>query len=415
MKLIVIGGGAAGFFCAVNAARLNPELQVVLLEKTGKLLAKVKVSGGGRCNVTHACYDITEMSKRYPRGKNFVKKSFHEFFTTDTIEWFLERGVPLKTEEDGRMFPESNSSQSIIDCLMNEAEKTGVEIMINADVLSIERRQNGFELLLKASGKDRMIEADFVCIASGGSSKEGSYEWIRNLEHSIVKPAPSLFTFNIPGQPITELMGISVEDAEIKIPALKQKQRAPLLITHWGLSGPAVLKLSAWCARELSDINYDFSIIVNWVPQFHESGLREFLVVHREHKAPVFIKSKNPFGLPQRLWDFILHISGVNSEIRWGDLPAVAMNKLVRNISSYELKVSGKTTFKEEFVTAGGVDLSEIDPVTMMSRLVPGLYFAGEIMDVDGITGGYNFQHAWTSGYLAGLSVSGITKVHVTG
>jgi len=407
MKLIVIGGGAAGFFCAITAAKMNPGLDVVILEKTGKLLSKVKVSGGGRCNVTHACFDITEMAKRYPRGRNFVKKTFHEFFTTDTIQWFGDRGVKLKEEVDGRMFPESDSSQSVIDCLMKEAEKTSVEILINADVLKMSVAENKFQLAVRASGKERSMEAEYVCIASGGSSKEEGYQWIRVLGHSVVSPVSSLFTFNIPRHPITELMGISIDDAEVRIPVLKQQHRAPLLITHWGLSGPAVLKLSAWCARELSALNYEFIAVVNWAPQYHESGLRKFLVIHREHKAPVYIKSKNPFGLPQRLWDFILSASGVKADIRWGDLPAVALNKLVKNICSYELKVSGKTTFKEEFVTAGGVELSEIDPNTMMSRKVPNLYFAGEIMDVDGITGGYNFQHAWTSGYIAGKSITG--------
>jgi predicted Rossmann fold flavoprotein len=410
MKLIVIGGGAAGFFCAITAAKMNPGLDVVILEKTGKLLSKVKVSGGGRCNVTHACFDIPEMAKRYPRGRNFVKKSFHEFFTTDTIQWFEERGVKLKEEVDGRTCPESDSSQSVIDCLMNEAEKTGVEILINADVLELSVAENKFQLKVRASGKERSMEAEYVCIASGGSSKDESYQWIRSLGHSVVSPVSSLFTFNIPRHPITELMGISIDDAEVRIPVLKQQQRAPLLITHWGLSGPAVLKLSAWCARELSALNYEFMAIVNWAPQYHESGLRKFLVVHREHKAPVYIKSKNPFGLPQRLWDFILLASGVKSDIRWGDLPAVALNKLVKNICSYELKVSGKTTFKEEFVTAGGVELSGIDPNSMMSRKVPNLYFAGEIMDVDGITGGYNFQHAWTSGYVAGKAIAGVSR-----
>jgi predicted Rossmann fold flavoprotein len=250
------------------------------------------------------------------------------------------------------------------------------------------------------------MEADFICIATGGSSKPEAYDWIRALGHSIVPPVPSLFTFNIPGHPITKLMGVSLEDAELKIPLLKEKQRGPLLITHWGLSGPAVLKLSAWCARELADRGYHFSIMVNWVPEYHESEMREFLVSHREQHASMPVKSKNPFGIPQRLWEFLLQSSGVSQEPRWGDLPAVSMNKLVKNLCSFELEVSGKTTFKEEFVTAGGVNLSEIDPVTMMSRIEPGLYFAGEVMDVDGITGGYNFQHAWTSGYLSALSAA---------
>ena len=406
MKLIVIGGGAAGFFCAVNAARMNPDLEVVIVEKSGKLLSKVKVSGGGRCNVTHACFDITEMAKRYPRGRNFVKKSFHGFFTPDTIQWFSERGVELKTESDGRMFPVTDNSQSVIDCLMKEADTMSVEIRMHVSVEKLEKNGGRFILHTRASGREDIMEADFICIAAGGSSKPEAYGWIRALGHSIALPVPSLFTFNIPGHPITKLMGVSLEDAEVKIPLLKEKQRGPLLITHWGLSGPAVLKLSAWCARELAERDYHFSILVNWVPEYHESGMQEFLVSHREQHASMPVKSKNPFGIPQRLWEFLLQSSGVTQETRWGNLPAVSMNKLVKNLCSFELEVSGKTTFKEEFVTAGGVNLSEIDPVTMMSRIVPGLYFAGEVMDVDGITGGYNFQHAWTSGYLSALSAA---------
>jgi predicted Rossmann fold flavoprotein len=407
MKLIVIGGGAAGFFCAVNAARLNPAMEVIILEKTTKLLSKVKVSGGGRCNVTHGCFDITEMANRYPRGKNFVRKSFHWFFTKDTIQWFEERGVTLKTEADGRMFPVSDSSQSVIDCLMKEARLYGVEIRLQVSVESIHKSDGRFKLQAKASGRDEILEADLICVATGGSSKSESYSWIRTLGHQVADPVPSLFTFNIPSHPITALMGVSLEDAEVKIPLLKEKQRGPLLITHWGLSGPAVLKLSAWCAVGLAGLKYDFSVMVNWVPNYHESGMRDYLVSHREQFASVPVKNKNPFGIPQRLWDFLMHSSGIMNDLRWADLPAVLMNRLARNICSYELKVNGKTTFKEEFVTAGGVNLSEIDPNTMMSRVIPGLYFAGEIMDVDGVTGGYNFQHAWTSGFLAAKAIAG--------
>ena len=406
MKLIVIGGGAAGFFCAINAARMNPKAEVVILEKTVKLLSKVKVSGGGRCNVTHACFDISDMANRYPRGKNFVKKSFHGFFTTDTIQWFSERGVQLKTEADGRMFPVTDNSQSIIDCLLNEAKKFNVEIRMQVSVEKIEKSRIGFTLHTKSSGRDEILSADCVCIASGGSSKDLSYNWLRSLGHKISKPVPSLFTFNIPDHPIIKLMGVSVEDAEVKISGTKEKQRGPVLITHWGLSGPAVLKLSAWGAVELAERNYDFLITVNWVPPYHESGLREFLINHREQFASSQMKNKNPFGLPQRLWDFFLELSGVLNDTRWGNLSSVSMNKLVKNLSSFECRVSGKTTFKEEFVTAGGVSLTEIEHATMMSRIVPGLYFAGEVMDVDGITGGYNFQHAWTSGYLAAKAIA---------
>ena len=406
MKLVVLGGGAAGFFCAVNAARLRPGLKVVILEKSGKLLSKVKVSGGGRCNITHNCQDITEMANRYPRGKNFVKKSFHGFFIQDTVKWFTERGIAIKTENDGRMFPFSNSSQSVIDCLMNEAKETEVNIQLHISAERLVKTGTGFTIYTLAGDKSGEIKADFVCIATGGSAKPQAYDWIRELGHTISMPVPSLFTFNMPGNSITGLMGISVEDAEVKIPSLKEKQRGPVLITHWGLSGPAVLKLSAWCARELADIHYDFSILVNWIPEYHESSLREFLVVYRQHHAANGIRNRNPFSIPQRLWDYLLELSGIQGDSHWGDIPAAAQNKLAKSLASFELKVKGKTTFKEEFVTSGGIRLSEIDASTMMSRIVPGLYFAGEVMDVDGITGGYNFQHAWTSGYLAASSIA---------
>jgi predicted Rossmann fold flavoprotein len=281
-----------------------------------------------------------------------------------------------------------------------------VDIRIHVSVEKLEKKGDRFIVYSKASGRDEKDESDFICIACGGSSKPESYSWIRSLGHTIASPVPSLFTFNIPGHAITGLMGVSLEDAEVKIPVLKEKQRGPLLITHWGLSGPVVLKLSAWCARKLPEMNYQFPVVVNWVPGYHESGMREFIVMHREQYASFPLKNRNPFGVPQRLWEFLLQSSGVSANKKWGDLPAVCLNKLVKNISSFELNVSGKTTFKEEFVTAGGISLSEIDPNTMMSRIVPGLYFAGEVMDVDGITGGYNFQHAWTSGFLAAKSIA---------
>jgi len=302
----------------------------------------------------------------------------------------------------------------VIDCLMKEATLYGVQVRLQVSVESIHRLEGMFKLQTKASGRDETTEADAICIAAGGSSKTASYDWIRSLGHKVAYPVPSLFTFNIPDHPITALMGVSLEDAEVKIPLLKEKQRGPLLITHWGLSGPAVLKLSAWCAVGLAKLKYDFSVLVNWAPDFHESGMRDYIVSHREQFASVPVKNKNPFGIAQRLWEFLLRSSGIMNDMRWADLPAVLMNRLARNICSYELKVSGKTTFKEEFVTAGGVNLSEIDPNTMMSRIMPGLFFAGEIMDVDGITGGYNFQHAWTSGFLAAKAIAGnVSKTEI--
>jgi predicted Rossmann fold flavoprotein len=397
-KLVIIGGGAGGFFCAVNAARMNPSMKVIIVEKTGKLLSKVKVSGGGRCNVTHACFDIPELSKRYPRGQHFVKKAFHQFFTTDTVHWFEERGVKLKAEADGRMFPVTDSSQTIIDCLLREVNKYGIEIMMNAEVRSVEKKGNTFEIILADT---RLLLADYLCIACGGYSKLSMFEWLINMGHSIEEPVPSLFTFNMPGNPITKLMGVSVENTRVKITGTKLEQEGPLLITHWGLSGPVVLKLSAWGARELKERNWEFGISICWLPGFNEQQLAERFQSLRFDMAAQKIINKNPFGLPQRLWEYLLTFSEVNAERRWADMPAKEQNRLIRNLCNCTFDIKGKTTFKEEFVTAGGIKLNEVDPNTMMSKKVPNLFFAGEILDVDGVTGGFNFQHAWTSGFIA--------------
>jgi predicted Rossmann fold flavoprotein len=402
-RLVVIGGGAAGFFCAVNAARMHPSLEVVLLEKTGKLLSKVKVSGGGRCNVTHSCFSISDMVRNYPRGANFLKKTFHQFFTTDTVQWYADRGVPLKTEDDGRMFPVTNSSQSIIDCLMKEANKYGVEIRMMADVKSLKEEAGQFTLELSDS---RFITADFVVIACGGYHKLSQFSWLQQLGHTIAEPVPSLFTFNMPGNAITQLMGVSVPEAAVKITGSNLSAKGPLLITHWGLSGPAILRLSAWGARQLAMDNWQFAITVNWLPQFNEQTLREHLQQLRFEMAAQKIVNRNPFELPQRLWQYLLQQSGIDEDKRWADLPAKEQNKLIANCCAQEFKIQGKTTFKEEFVTAGGIQLSEVDANTMQSKLVPHLYFAGEILDVDGITGGFNFQHAWTSGYIAAKAIA---------
>ena len=406
-KLIVVGGGAAGFFCAINAARLNPQLSVVIVEKSNKLLSKVKVSGGGRCNVTHACFDINEMSKKYPRGGNFVKKAFHQFFTTDTINWFEERGVKLKAEADGRMFPVTDSSQTIIDCLLKESNKYGVEILMNTEVKAIIYKEDKFELKFSDS---RLLTPDYLCIASGGYPKPSMFEWLRELGHSIEEPVPSLFTFNMPKHPINELMGVSVENAKVKITGSKLEQEGPLLITHWGLSGPVVLKLSAWGARELKERNWEFGICVNWLPGENEQQLKAKFQQLRFELASQKISGKNVFGLPKRLWEFLVQHAGVNKETRWADLPAKDQNKLIKNLCACEFSIKGKTTFKEEFVTAGGIRLNEIDHNTMMSKKVPNLFFAGEILDVDGVTGGFNFQHAWTSGFIAGKNISQLSQ-----
>jgi predicted Rossmann fold flavoprotein len=402
--LVVAGGGAAGFFCAVTAARLNPRLKVILVEKSGKLLSKVKVSGGGRCNVTHACFSIPDMVKKYPRGSNFIKKTFHQFFTTDTIQWFEERGVQLKTEEDGRIFPVSNSSQSIIDCLMQEAERYHVEIRLHHEIKSIDYKADPVSFIIHFNN-DLKMNADFICLASGGYPKTSMFEWVLQSGHKIEEPVPSLFTFNMPADPINSLMGISVGDAQVKITGTPLKERGPLLITHWGMSGPAILKLSAWGARILNEMQYRFEIRVNWLGGQTDQSLRDAIQIIRESSGGKKIRQKNPWDLPQRLWEYHLERAGIK-DIHWADLSTALQNKLIQQLTNQPFNVEGKTTFKEEFVTAGGVLLSEINHHTMESRIRPGLYFAGEVLDVDGITGGFNFQHAWTSGFIAGKAIA---------
>lgn len=402
-QLIVIGGGAAGFFCAVNAARLNTDLKVIILEKTSKILSKVRVSGGGRCNVTHACFDIQEMSRQYPRGAHFVKKAFHQFFTKDTIHWFEERGVKLKTEPDGRIFPVTDSSQTIIDCLMKEANRYGVEIRMMSEVRSLIPEGNRFKIELTNL---HWLDCDFVCVACGGYAKSLMYDWLIKLGHAIEPPVPSLFTFNIPGNPVTELMGIAVDRARIRIIGTKLEEEGPVLITHWGLSGPAILRLSAWGARQLAIDNWQFVISINWLPGLTEQDARNRFQQLRFERAAQKVTQKNSFGLPQRLWEFLAVRSGIVSETRWADLRTKEQSKFIMNLCACQFQVKGKTTFKEEFVTAGGIRLSDINPNTMESRIVPHLFFAGEILDVDGITGGFNFQHAWTSGWIMASAIA---------
>lgn len=406
-KLIVIGGGAAGFFCAINAARMDPSLKVVLLEKSNKLLSKVKVSGGGRCNTTHACFEIPELVKKYPRGQNFIKKAFHWFNTNDTITWFAERGVQLKTEADGRMFPATDDSQTIINCLLKEADKFGVEIIMQTEVTAVTFEDGQFQLQTSNSiPSTRDQTATAICVASGGYPKSSMFAWLEKLGHTIEQPVPSLFTFNMPGNPVTQLMGVAVEKAGIKVMGSKLAEEGPLLITHWGMSGPAVLRLSAWGARELAEKEYQFTALVNWVPSYREVDMRNDWQSFREEYASQKTGNKNPFSLPGRLWLYLLSCSGIDPDIRWADMPAKEQNKLIKNLTAQEFPVKGKTTFKEEFVTCGGIKLNEIDPNTMQSRKLPGLFFAGEVMDIDGITGGFNFQNAWTSGWLAAKTIS---------
>lgn len=412
-KLIVVGGGAAGFFCAVNAARLLPGLEVIILEKSSKLLSKVKLSGGGRCNVTHACFSIAEMIKHYPRGNTFLKKAFHQFFTTDTIQWFEERGVKLKTEQDGRMFPITDSSQTIINCLLNEANKFKVQIKMNAAVETIIPGTKNYELFLQGG---KSLTTDFVCIACGGFSKPEQFKWLKDIGHNIVPPVPSLFTFNLANHTLRNLMGISVTHAIVKIKGTKMEQAGAVLITHWGFSGPAVLKLSAIAARELHEKNYHFSISINWLGniegiRYNENLANEKLSQFRFEKAAQKIANKNPFQIPARLWEFLLQLANIQSSLRWADLTAKGQHVLSKLLCNQEFEVKGKTTFKEEFVTAGGIALNEVDANTMQSKILSGIFFSGEILDVDGLTGGFNFQNAWTTGFIAAKAIGNNCKI----
>ncbi len=402
MKIAIIGAGAAGCFAAANIPA-GPGIEVAVFEKAGKAMQKVKASGGGRCNVTHECFDIPELLNCYPRGKQLLRKSLYQFGPEQTIEWFEKRGIKLKTEPDGRMFPTTDDSQTIIDCIWQEMMRNNVDVYYNKAIKSITKTaENSFILHFQ---DEHEYTADKVLIAIGGLPKKEQYQWIEALGHTIKPPVPSLFTFNIPKHPITELMGISVPLATIKISGTKIAQSGPLLITHWGLSGPVVLKTSAIAARELAEKNYDFTIMVNWLNDVKEDDLREGFMQLRKDVGKQFVANKNPFELPKRLWDYFMEQCGIGTDVRWGDLSAGNQNKLIEMLVRNQFQVKGKTTFKDEFVTCGGVNLAEIDPQTLQSRLVPGLYFAGEILDADGITGGYNFQHAWSSSWIAAHNI----------
>ncbi len=401
MRIAIIGGGAAGCFAAANIPRTEGR-EVVLFEKTGRLLQKVKVSGGGRCNVTHACFDVPDLLTRYPRGKSLLKKSLYHFTPQHTIDWFVQRGVMLKTEADGRMFPATDNAQTIIDCLQQEMARQGVMVQYHKTVRHIEKADGVFFVHFMDGSS---YQADRVLIACGGFPKDDAYQWVRMLGHAVQPPAPSLFTFNIPGHPVTELMGISVPAARVRICGTKFTERGPLLITHWGMSGPVVLRLSAWAARELSGLNYHFSIQVNWLDELRDEDLKAFFASVRQDHGKQQVARKDPFGLPRRLWAYMVFRAGIADTTRWGELSAAQQQRLHHNLLHDVYEVKGKTTFKEEFVTCGGVSLPEVNPQTMESRLVPGLYFAGEIMDVDGITGGFNFQHAWSSGWVAATAI----------
>jgi predicted Rossmann fold flavoprotein len=402
MKIGVLGGGAAGFFSAITCAEKYPESEVLLLEKSIKVLSKVRVSGGGRCNVTHDCHDNGMLVQNYPRGSKELRSAFERFSVKDTIEWFNKKGVKLKTEKDGRMFPTTDSSETIAQCLLDAAKEYGVKILTNLQDLSISKNDIGFRIDTKNGGN---FLFDKLIIATGGFPKKEGFKWLEDLGHDIINPVPSLFTFNLKDHPLKELPGVAVENAEVKIAGSKLSRQGPLLITHWGLSGPAILKLSAWGARELNASQYKFNITVNWLPQFKDESLHTAIDNIRTVNSRKMILSFSPFPeIPRRLWEWIASKTGVNDSLRWADISKKTINLLTENLLRAIFEVEGKSTFKDEFVTAGGVSLKDVDFKTMQSKKCPGLYFAGEVIDVDAVTGGFNFQAAWTTGYIAGIS-----------
>jgi predicted Rossmann fold flavoprotein len=401
LKIAVIGGGAAGFFAALSVKEHFPNYSVTIFEKSNKLLSKVKISGGGRCNVTNATFDIKELASNYPRGENFLKKAFGQFNVKDTIEWFEERGVPLETLSDNCIFPKSNTSQSIIDCFISNAKKKEIEIQLKSGVDKIEVVENGFKLF--SQGNEFIY--DKVIITTGGQPKISGLKWIEGLGHSIVNPLPSLFTFNMPKNPICELMGNVVENTTVKVEGTKLIAKGPLLVTHWGMSGPAILKLSAWGARILEDKGYQFSILVNWLDDKKAEEVQLLIAKIVKENGDKKVINFNPFPMTNRLWSFILDKSSISIHLKWKEIGKKSVNKLINNLLNDRYEVSGKTTFKEEFVTAGGISLTNVNVQKMESKVIPGIFFAGEVLDIDGITGGFNFQAAWTTAYIAGKSV----------
>ncbi|MGB2129264.1 MAG: NAD(P)/FAD-dependent oxidoreductase [Flavicella sp.] len=395
-NIVIVGGGAAGFFTAITAKENNPDLNVVILEKGKDVLQKVKISGGGRCNVTHACFVPKDLTEFYPRGKKELLGPFHQFMTGDTMEWFESRGVPLKIEKDNRIFPESNSSQSIIDCFQALVEKLGIQVLCNHGVNKVEKTNTGWQL---HTDKGAFL-ADQLVIAAGSSKRV--WELVKTLNHSVVSPVPSLFTFNIKDKRLTDLLGTSVPNATVRIENTKLEASGPLLITHWGLSGPAVLKLSAFGARLLHEMNYEYTVRVNWLSMPFQQALQA-LQKQKKQQAKKQMILRSPFeAITKRLWERLVTIIDIDEKSRWADLSNKQLEALASQLTDGLFKASGKSTFKDEFVTAGGVDLKEINFKRFESRLHKDLFFAGEVLNIDAVTGGFNFQNAWTGGYIIG-------------
>jgi predicted Rossmann fold flavoprotein len=396
--IIIVGGGAAGFFTAINIVEKNPKLKVAILERGADVLQKVRISGGGRCNVTHACFEPNELVKYYPRGEKELRGPFHQFSSGDTIEWFEKHGVELKTEDDGRMFPVSNSSQTIIECFLNATQKLGIEVLTGQSVQSLFKK----ETVWKIETQNENYLAEKLILATGSNPK--IWEMMQTYGHAIVSPVPSLFTFNIKDPRIKELPGVAAH-VTVKVKDTKLESTGPLLITHWGMSGPAVLKLSAWGARILHDKNYQFTIFVNWLCDLETDEAEKILKALKQKHAKKAVSKKSPFDFPNRLWESLVLASGIEAETKWADLSKTQLQNLSNQLTNGTFQVNGKSTFKEEFVTAGGINLKEINFKTMESKLHENLYFAGEIVNIDAITGGFNFQNAWTSGFILANSI----------
>ncbi|MFT5103455.1 MAG: putative Rossmann fold flavoprotein [Candidatus Latescibacterota bacterium] len=400
--VLIIGGGAAGFFTAINAAEKNPELKIAILERGQEVLNKVKVSGGGRCNVTHAQFVPKELTKRYPRGEKELLGPFHSFMTGDTITWFEERGIALKIEEDGRMFPVSDSSQTIIDCFVKEVERFGIEVIKGASVKAFSEENNQW----KVSSNTQEYICQKLVLATGSNPK--IWKMIGQLGHTIIPPVPSLFTFNIKDQRILDLAGVAT-DVSIKVTGTNGKEllqsEGPLLITHWGMSGPAILKLSAWGARILEPLHYNFEIQINWLFDASEEDTLESLMDCKSVNPKQTVQKYAQLGMPKRLWQRLVMASGIDVTETWAEISKIKLQNLANQLTKSHFQVEGKSTFKEEFVTAGGVDLKEINFKRFESKLHPNLFFAGEVLNIDAITGGYNFQNAWTGGFMVAKAI----------
>lgn len=395
-QIIVIGGGAAGFFAAINVAELHPDSRVIILEKSNKLLSKVRISGGGRCNVTNHTFEISELVKNYPRGAKELRQVFSRFSVQDTIDWFEKRGVKLKAEADGRMFPVTDSSETIIDCFMQEAERLGVKINLEEEVLGLEKQENGQIQVI--TNKSSYLSDAVIC-SSGGHNQKKNYNFIEKAGHTISELIPSLFTINLKHEGITELMGLSVKNATVRVEGTKHQYTGPVLITHWGFSGPAVLKLSAFAAKDFFERNYNAGILINWTGDKNSEVVSSELASYSGEKS--LMVNTPLYEIPKRLWSLLLERAEIPETKPWNELGKKQQNKLAQVLCADRYQMRGKTTFKEEFVTSGGVNLKEIDFKTMQSKIVPNLYFCGEVLDIDGITGGFNFQNAWSTAYVA--------------